>query len=475
MAAKPKPLSVVRDGKMKFVIPPELLEAEKLRVERKPDEAMSICAHFMAENLDHVPAIVLAAHIMLDAERWGVAHPLMLRAAQLAPEESIVWNNLALCYQECGDLEEAERCFIKALNRDPNDTNALSNLARHYNDMGEHEKALNCSNRALSINGKAAEAQYNRGVSLLAKGEWEEGWKGYEFNLGKFQGRKERVFGNIPRWTGVKGLKLICYGEQGIGDEISFASCIPDLMRDNEVIIESDSRLAGLFKRSFGGKVYGTRYVKGGIAWPLEHQIDASVAVGSLPGFFRNRTEDFPGTPYLIADPQRRIQWRALLDSLGPKKKVGITWTGGIKKTGSSMRSLTLKDLAPILHQDATFVSLQYKSCTDEIEAFRKDTGIAMHHWPHGTMTKDYDDTAALVAELDLVITVQQSAVHVAGGLGVPTWVLVPKHPLWRYGVTGDKLPWYSCVKLYRQGNAGWTHTIAEVATELRKLVSAVK
>lgn len=470
--AQTKPLKVVGKAQKKFVIPPELMEAEKLRAERKLDEAMRACALFMNENCDHVPAIVLAAHIMLDAERYGVAHPLMVRATQLCPEESIVWNNLALCYVEMENREEAERCFIRALNRNPEDSNALANLAKLYNEMGEHQKAINCADRAILVNTRIPEARYNKGISLLAQGKWREGWEGYEFNLGKHEGRRERVYGTIPRWTGEKGLTLIAYGEQGIGDEISFASCLPDLKRENTVIIECDARLVGLFRRSFGCEVYGTRYVKGGLAWPSQHPIDATVAFGSLPGFYRNSLEDFPGTPYLIADPERRIQWRALLASLGSKKKVGITWTGGIKKTGAALRSMELTDLLPVLRQDATFISLQYKDAGPEVEALEKTHGIKVHHWPHATQTKDYDDTAALVAELDLVITVQQSAVHLAGALGVPACVLLPKAPLWRYGVSGDTMPWYKSVKLYRYRGNDWVHSVSEAAADLRKLAA---
>lgn len=466
------PLKVVKSGP-KFVVPEVLMDAEKLRAERKPDEAMKLCAGFMADNFDHVPALVLAAHIMLDAHRYGVAHPLMLRAAQLAPDESIVWNNLALCYQETENVAEAERCFIKALNRDPNDTNALANLAKLYNDMGEYHKAINCCDRALKIKSNLPEAHYNRGISLLAQGEWKEGWQGYEYNLGQYEGRKERVFGAIPRWTGVEGLTLIAYGEQGIGDEISFASMIPDLMRKNKVIIECDGRLKGLFKRSFGCEVHGTRYKKGGISWPSKYEIDATVAGGSLGGFYRNAPEDFPGTPYLTADPERRIQWRALLDSLGDKLKVGIAWTGGIKRTMSTKRSLDLEELLPVLRQDAAFINLQYKDSV-EVEALEVAHGIKIHTWPHATQTKDYDDTAALVAELDLIVTVQQTAVHIGGALGVPTWAMIPKTPLWRYGLTGTTMPWYKSVKLYRQ-RAEWVHTIDEVASDLKKLIAQRK
>lgn len=454
------------------VMPMALQDADRLRQEKKYDEAMRICGHFMDEHFDFVPALLLAGNIMIDAEKYGAAHAYLIRATQLADDEAVVWNNLALCYQETDQPQEALKCFIKALSRDPNDLFTLGNICKLYNDLGEPQKAIHCADKALRLKPNMSQARYNRGISLLSQGNWKEGWEGYEYNLGRHSGRRERVYGTIPRWTGEKGLTLIAYGEQGIGDEINFASCIPDLQRDNKVIIECEPRLEKLFRRSFGGNVYGTRYIKGGLEWPAKHPIDATVAFGSLPGHFRNAAIEFPGTPYLIPDPQRCVQWRALLDSLGPKLKVGLTWTGGIRKTFASLRSLDLKDLEPIWRQDATFISLQYKDAAEEVADVENSTGIKIHDWPHATLTKDYDDMAALVSQLDLIVTVQQTAVHTGGALGVPTWALIPKTPLWRYGLTGTTMPWYRSVVLYRQKNL-WIDTIAQVGSDLRKLIAA--
>lgn len=462
--------TAAKEGKIK--IPALLLEADELRNQGKPDEALKLCSLYLNDNYGNIPALALAAHILIDSERIGLAHALMYAAHKLAPEEPVILNNLGICYEKAQNLDDAEKYFVKALARNQNDYLTLTNLAFVYLQKGEPVKSINCGEKAIALAPKVPHARFNMGQAQLLQGNYREGWKNYEANLGKHQGRKERIYGNLPRWTGeANNLTLIAYGEQGIGDEISFASCVPDLQKENTVIIECDHRLANLFRRSFKCDVYGTRYKKGRIEWPYKHSIDATVALGSLPGFYRNDLSDFPGTPYLTADPERRVQWRALLDSLGPKLKVGIAWTGGMKRTATIRRSLELDELQPVLRQDATFISLQYKD-SPEIEVMEERHGIKIHHWRHAMQTEDYDDTAALVAELDLVITVQQSAVHLAGGLGVPTWAMIPKAPLWRYGLTGDTMPWYSSVRLYRQ-RAEWVHTIAEVATDLRKLIAS--
>ena len=447
-------------------VPQEIMRAEELRMKGDLDAAMKVTLDFLNSNYEHVPAMVMAAHILADSKKLGLAQAILKLCTKLRPDSSLLWSDLGFCYQEGCDEREGEACFIKALQRNPNNAMALNNLSQLYVNTAQPLKAINVADKAIRLDKNLRDAPYNRGLAHLQLGQWEEGWKGYEINLGKHKWRKERLYGIVPRWTGVKGLKLIAYGEQGIGDEISFASCLPDLMKENEVIIECDSRLQGLFARSFPCRVYGTRY-QDQISWPLKHEVDASVAMGSLPGFYRKRDEDFPGTPYLKADPERRLMFRALLDSLGPKKKIGISWQGGLKETGAGRRSMLLYDLAPILRQDATFISLQYRD-PEEVVVMEENHGLKVHHWPWAVQVKDYDQTAALVAELDLVITVTQAAVHLAGALGTPCWVLTPKAPMWRYRLNGPEFLWAKSVKLYRQKNE-WVHVIAEIAHDLRE------
>lgn len=444
-------------------VPQEIMRAEQLRLNGELDEAMRVVNNYLNDHYEDVPALIMAGHILADAKKLGLAQGLFKLCSKLRPESSLIWSDLGFCYQEGSDLKEGEACFLKSLQRNPNNAMALNNLSQLYVNNGQPMKAIHCADKAIRLDPSLTDSHYNRGLANLQLGNWEEGWKGYEYNLGKHKWRKERTYGIVPRWTGVKGLTIVAYGEQGLGDEISFASCIPDLMKENNVIIECDSRLGGLFARSFDCPVYGTRY-QNGIKWPHKYEIDASVAFGSLPRYYRKHDSDFPGTPYLKADPERRLMFRSLLDSLGTKKKIGISWQGGLKETASERRSMMLYDMLPILKQDATFISLNYRDA-DEIDTIEQNHDIKVHHWPWAVEVKDYDNTAALVAELDLVISVTQSVVHLAGALGVPCWVLVPKAPMWRYQLTGDKLPWYNSVKLYRQ-KVEWP--VNEIANDLK-------
>lgn len=452
--------------------PIQLIRADKLRQKGELDEALRIVSNFLNENYDHVPAIMLAGHILIDAERFGMVHALMRRAAQLQPKNHMIWNNLGLCYKEGTDLAEGEKCFLKALQIDPDYAPAHCNIGQLYLNINDYQKAMRHLNRAIELDPSMADAYYNRGMLNVAIGNWEEGWPEYDAILGNGSIRRERIYGMIPRWSGKEGKTLIAYGEQGIGDEIAYASCIPDLAKNNKVILESCPKLYGLFKRSFGIETHGTRF-DNAIPWVHDktgamRKIDGAVALGSLPQFYRKKPEDCPGTPYLIPDPQRRLQWRTLLDAIDSRLKVGIAWTGGNQNTGKHRRSLDLDELLPILRQNATFVSLQYMDAP-EIHALERTHGIKIHHWKHAVQTPDYDDTAALVAELDLVISVTTAVVHLCGAIGQKCWVLCPKETGWFFGISGD-MPWYESVKLYRQKHQ-WVHLIADVATDLRNMI----
>lgn len=251
---------------------------------------------------------------------------------------------------------------------------------------------------------------------------------------------------------------------------MNFAAMLPDAQkRCDRLVVECDARLHGLFSRSFPDiEFHGTRFKQERPEWIDDYQIDAHVLSGSLGQYFRLNDEDFGGKPYLKADPERKVQWRALLDSLGPRKKIGIAWKGGKHGTHRARRSTDLEAFLPLFRQDADFVSLEYKDPTAEIAALKEKHGITVHHWARASQSHDIDDVAALVDELDLIVTVQTAVVHIAGALGKPCWVLVPRRPHWRYHLTGDRMPWYDSVKLYRQ-KSDWAGVINKIAEDVSK------
>jgi tetratricopeptide (TPR) repeat protein len=419
-----------------------------------PDEAARQATQLLEKNPDDPLALFILASVYAKAERFGLAFNLFQRVADLRPDRAEAWNNVGMALQGLHQSDRAREAFLKAGKIDRKCPNYPANVALTFMEQRDYGKAIEWCQKAFSLDPEHAGAKTTYGMSSLALGDWANGWKAYGYALGgKF--RKEVVYGDEVRWDGSPGKTLVVYGEQGIGDEVMYASCLPDAVAiSKEVVVECDPRLEGLFKRSFPSAfVYGTRRQQE-IEWPNDHKLEARCPIGQLPQFFRPSPESCPGTPYLVADPERRLQWRALFDSWGKKPKIGLAWSGGSRHNHPESRDVGLEGFRELIESvDADWVSLQYKDPRDEIE----ESGLPVKHYPRATLTADYDDTAGLVAELDLVIGPHTSVHHLAGALGVPSLILVPTKTNWTYA--RDTLNWYRGATLVRQVGA-WKATI---------------
>jgi tetratricopeptide (TPR) repeat protein len=367
-------------------------------------------------------------------------------------------------------MEESESAYRKALERakDPKQKALyLNNLASTYLDRGWFAKAEPLCRESLALNDDK-QTRHNLGLALMAQHKWEEGWQLYSASLGTVNrlSIRYRSPGNEePVWDGSPGKTVVVYGEQGLGDEICAASMLPDAIRDSKkVIVDCDKRLQGLFRRSFPqAKVYGTRTARPGEGrWDEKpEEIEASTAGFELGQFYRKSNADFPGTPYLIPDPDRVAMWKGLFATKG-KPTIGIAWSGGTWHNAGEHRKLPLDQWKPIFDAiDAHWVSLQYKDASEQIK------GTPVVQYPYGTLTSDYDDTAALVASCDLVIAVQTSVNHLAGAMGVPVWAMIPEVSQWRYGESGSSIPWYRSMRLFRQHQGKWP--VNDIAAELKR------
>lgn len=421
--------------------------------ENDPDEAVRQATELLNKNPDDVIALFVIGAVYSKAERYGFACAFLKRLCDLRPNQSNCWNNYGMALSGLLDYKGALKVFEKAWKIDKASASA-ANLAMCYLNLCDWHKALEWANRALSINPDGKSAKTTKGMAKLALGDY-SGWEDSKHSIGgKF--RKMVQFQDEPMWEGQQVDTLVVYGEQGLGDEILYASCIEEAKsRCNTLIIECDKRLEGLFKRSFPfAQVYGTRR-QDEVSWIANHKIDASVPVGRLPEFFRPTKESFLGKSFLTADPERRIQWRALMDSWGKRPKIGIAWSGGSRHNHPEARNMGLDSLRSLVNSmDADWISLQYKDPSADIEA----SFLPVKHFKRATLTDDYDDTAGLVAELDMVIGVHTSVHHLAGGLGVPSIILVPERTIWLYA---SDFPWYKTAKLFRQNKGEkWEDTI---------------
>ena len=244
------------------------------------------------------------------------------RCAQLNPSVSEIYSNMGMCV-ELSDPAQAKRMFQKAYQLKPENSHAYANEGLLHLQSGDPKRCIELSAKALEIEPGLTSAIHNTGLALIMLREWEEGWRKYYETLG-VKHREVRDYG-LPDWQGEEGT-VVVYGEQGVGDEIMFASCLPDIMKTNDIIIDCDARLKGLFERSFDCKTYGTRFLK---ETPLldENKPDYQCAIGQLPHFYRKKEDDYPKTPYLVADNERVIQWKALFDTF-KGRKIGVAWSG---------------------------------------------------------------------------------------------------------------------------------------------------
>lgn len=429
-------------------------------IDEDPDQAVREAITLLDRNPDDAAALFMIAVVFIRAEKFGYGYNLFKRLVEMVPKKPEPWNNLGMCQSGMGQHRKARDAYSKAWSLEKKALYA-ANIGLTHMELREHRKAIEWCDTALRLDPDCTVAKVTRGFARLATGNWSEGWKDARSSIGgKF--RKVIQFRDEPMWDGTPGKHLVIYGEQGLGDEIMYASCIEDIARENKVVIECDPRLQNLFRRSFPGiPVYGTRRAQE-VEWPNEHKIDASIPIGQLPEYCRPSPGACPGKPYLKADSERRIQWRALLDSLGPKPKIGICWSGGSKHNNPKAREVGLKSFEPLMNSiEADWISLQYKDPTQEIA----ESGLSVKHWKRACETDDYDDTAALVAELDLVIGVHTTAHHLAGALGVPGIVLTTQWSNWVYQL--DSVPWYSSATMFhKRDDETWTQTMERLAND---------
>jgi len=502
-----------------------LLEAHRLRPEHPETLANLIAVHESRGN--HAAALPLYDGLLrnrlADAKlrfRYALALQVMRRYRDAIPHYRAVISddpghadarsNLGLCLKEAGQLDEAQRELEAVVNLDPAHWRAHHNLALVLRARGEYERSgthlqrahaqrpddpdvlTNIGNnhclqhnysagieyfrRALGHEQRHPEALRNISHALLSTGEFEEGWRYHSLKWATKDLRAQGRDFPYSWWQGepLTGKTLLVWCEQGLGDQIMFVNTLPDLLRlGGRCILECNRRLAPLFARSFPGAEVVPRD-RNSMARLAGMGIDYQVPMSGVPRFFRGSSAAFPRHDgYLRADPARVSYWKSRLDEIGEGRKIGISWRGGTEKTGRAKRSMDLAQWLPLLHdRNARFVSLQYTDCREELRALAGTHGVAVAHWQEAI--DDYDETAALTGALDCVVSVCTAAIHLAGALGRPTWVLVPYRPGWRYLAQGESMPWYPSVRMFRQSDPSrWDDVLERVAAAMAGAATA--
>jgi Tfp pilus assembly protein PilF len=469
------------------------------------DVALSSCREVIERHPDDADAVHLAGYLHQLRGEHGDALRYFALAERLAPRNAEILNNhagslkalqrleesagyyrraialdpaFALAHHNFADLllslkrpaEAMVRCHA-ALELDPSLAETYRTLGLSLEHQGRYEEAIAAHRESAARGGSRAGADFGESLVRLLIGEFTLGWEKYEARLEAPSVRSLHERFDYPRWRGASLARrtLLVAREQGLGDEIMFASCFGELTPlAGRCFITCDRRLEPLFARSFPAATF----VSGTEAELRERlareTVDFQLPAGSLPLVFRARRDDFPPhAGYLRADPARVEHWRARLAALGGGRWIGISWRGGIPATGRSRRSIALAELRPLLEVPGTrFVSLQYGEVADELAALERNHAIRVEHWPE--VIESADDTAALICALERTVSVCTAVVHLAGALGRPVQVMVPSIPEWRYGARGEGMPWYPSVRLVRQRAADdWRPVLEQVRASL--------
>lgn len=445
----------------------------------KPREAIADYDRALEFNPSHAAALDRkgGAHDQLGEFEQSLA--CAQRLIELDERNPGGHHKMGLMLRELGRLKEAEQSLRRAVTLQPDLPDANCHLALVLIDQGRFGEAEPLLAQVLSVMPDHVEACWTTALLHLLQARFEAGWKYYESREARRNASKRRY--GLPEWDGrpITDGSLLIYSEQGLGDEIMFASCFGDaLQRAPSCVIECEPRLEKLFRRSFPGATVSGPATARQPEWfkQITPPVAAQIATGSLPAMFRNQWMDFPRHGgYLVPDPARVAYWRERLQALGPGLKVGLAWTGGTLKTRRRLRSIELAELQPLLATEgAHFVSLQYVESGREIADLGAKHGLTVNHWPEAI--RDYDETAAMMMALDLVISVCTAAVHLSGAIGKQAWVMVPAAPEWRYLSSGETMPWYPAVRLFRQHRLGdWRPLIEGVAAELRGAAASLR
>jgi tetratricopeptide (TPR) repeat protein len=441
----------------------------------KLPEAHRNLANALAEQNRHQEAVVAyrqslsiapqnadAYYGLANAQRklkqWDAGVDSYRQAVRLRPRFAEAINNLGATLRLKGDLIAALAANRDAIAIQPANARAHSNLATTLSDFDEWESAIAEHRRAIALQPDDPHFHWNLSLALLTVGDFQSGWAEFEYRWGcRDFPSPVRGFAQ-PLWKGepLNGRRILLYAEQGFGDTIQFARYVPLVAGlGGKVILEVHPELCRLLTGTPGAE----RVIARGQPLP---PFDVQCPLMSLPLALGTTIETIPLPAPISFDPARAKYWRARLAELKPGRKIGLVWAGQSWHPNDHNRSIPPERLGPLgAIPDACFISLLKGSAQPPPPS----SPLAMTDWT--SELGDFSDTAALLSELDLVITVDTAVAHLAGSLGKRTFLLLPFTPDFRWLLKRIDSPWYPTVRLFRQPQRGdWDQPLREIAGE---------
>ena len=475
----------------------------------RSDEAIVHYRKAQEKNPQFVDAYVNLGIVYKNAEQYDNAAEAFRSAIKLDPADGWAYASLGNVYQEQGKFDEAVKAHEKSFETNPESMEFMNNLASSLAQAGLPEKSIALYREALETHPESLElacglgtaytalgntqkakaayraalrifpedpmAKYLFGRVMLLEGSFQEAWEGLDSRWEIPELKTRTMVLPQPQWKGedLSGKSILVWGEQGVGDEVMYSGMIPDLLeRGARVSLECDSRLIPIYCRSFPNVEYIPRSDPPEPAI-MQESFDYHTPSGSLARWLRPDENAFPSRQsFLQADSGHVQTLRERYGAGTDNKLIGITWKSKNVKFGDH-KSMSLKMLSPITRiPGLTFVDLQYGETAQERKSFAEETGVEILHEDTIDQMEDLDIFAAQIAAMDLVISISNTTVHLAGALGVPCWLLLNKVPLNCWMLDRKDSPWYPSLTLFRQTQSGqWEDVVDKVAGNLSEFI----
>lgn len=430
---------------------------------KRPEEAIDLLEAISTGQGDHLDAALLLARLHQEAKNHGRAAELFRKVVAARPNDADAWQALACALRSTGAWGESVEAFRRAVTLKPVFAVAYANMALVLADLGRLDEAVQSIDRALSIEPDSRNSRFIKGCIHLTRGEFTPGWEGYEHRFSKDGQKGMREDVHAAPWCGepLAGRSILVLGEQANGDYFQFARYLPALAAMGaRVSFFVPGRLKRLFS-SLNAEVEVIDGLHGGL------RFDYQCHLMSLPHRFHLLGQAVPTEPWLRAEPELRETWRSRIGTHG--FKVGVAWQGS-NNDGRSFRAHHLQALAAM--PGARLISLH-----------RQDAAELASDLAVETLGKDFDagddgfiDAAAVVAEMDLIVSCDTSLAHLAGALGQPAWIALNIAPEWRWRRETSQTLWYPRARLFRQRSPqDWDQVFRDMAPELAGMTAQKK
>jgi Flp pilus assembly protein TadD len=416
------------------------------------DEALDSLDRAVAVQPADPDAWCARGRVLLETRAFEDALDCYDRAVALRPDDPRPHDFRGRALRDLGRYDDALAAGEQSVRLQPDDAGGLNSLGNTLRALGRLAEAADAYRRAIEATPNPGPMRFNLGICRLLAGDYAQGWPDYEYRWTTERMARAKPRFHQPLWLGrepIAGRRILLHAEQGLGDTIQFCRYAPVAALGATVILGVQPDLRPLLSG-----LRNVEVIDRAEAPPI---FEYYCPLLSLPLAFGTTPATVPAdVPYLVVPPGHRAAWRDRLDRTGPGdsrivgrtgRRIGIAWSGNRAHLNDHNRSLSLADLDPILSLGHLLHCLQKDLRAEDVTAFALAGTIRFL----GDDLLDFADTAALIAHMDLVITVDTAVAHLAGALGRPVWLLLPFAPDWRWGLHADTTPWYPTMRLFRQ------------------------